>query len=68
MKIFCCVSRCRLNLKFENFTSSFGKLRRKNTQKGVPHMQHDYFFLIQPIMVLICDFVLAVAVVISETP
>ena len=30
-------SRCRQNLKYENFTSSFGR------PKSVPHVQHDYF-------------------------
>ena len=23
--------------------------------KSIPHVQHNYFFLIQPIMVLVCD-------------
>ena len=36
-------SRCRQNLKYENFTSSFAKLGQKNALKGVPHMQHDHF-------------------------
>ena len=36
-------SRCRQNLKFENFTSSFGRLRQKIAPKSVPHVQHDYF-------------------------
>ena len=31
------------NLKNENFTSSFGRLRQKIALKGVPHVQHDYF-------------------------
>ena len=33
-------SRCRQNLKFENFTSSFGRLRQNIAPKSVPH---DYF-------------------------
>ena len=41
-------SRCRQNLKYENFTSSFGRLRQKIAAKGVPHVQQD-FFLTQPI-------------------
>ena len=35
-------SRCRQNLKYENFTSSFGRLRQKLAPKGVPHVQHDF--------------------------
>ena len=37
-------SRCPQNLKIENFTSSYGRLREKIAPKIVPHMQHDYFF------------------------
>ena len=37
--------RCRQNLKYENFTSSFGKLRQNLAPKSVPHVQHDYFSL-----------------------
>ena len=36
-------SRCRNNLKYENFTSSFGRLRQKIALKSVLHVQHDYF-------------------------
>ena len=36
-------SRCRQNLKYENFTSSFGRLRQTFAPKSVPHVQHDYF-------------------------
>ena len=36
-------SRCRQNLKYENFTSSFGRLRQNTAPKRVPHVQHDYF-------------------------
>ena len=37
-------SRCRY-LKYENFTSSFGRLRQKIAPKSVPHVQHDYVSL-----------------------
>ena len=37
--------RCRQNLKYENFTSSFGRLRQNIAPKSVPHVQHDYFSL-----------------------
>ena len=30
------------NLKFENFTLSFGRLRQRIVVKCVPHVQHDY--------------------------
>ena len=33
-------SRCRKNLKYENFTSSFGRLCKKNPPKSVPR---NYF-------------------------
>ena len=36
-------SRCHYNLKYENFTSSFGRLRQNIAPKSVPHVQHDYF-------------------------
>ena len=36
-------SRCRQNLKYENFTSSFGRLRQNIAAKSVPHVQHDCF-------------------------
>ena len=35
--------RCRKNLKYENFTSSFGRLRQNIVPKSMPHVQHDYF-------------------------
>ena len=35
--------RCRQSLKYENFTSSFGRLRQNNAPNIVPHVQHDYF-------------------------
>ena len=34
--------RCRQNLKYENFTSSFGRLRQNVAPKSVPHVQHDF--------------------------
>ena len=36
-------SFCRLNLKYENFTSSFGRLRQNIAPKSVQRVQHDYF-------------------------
>ena len=36
-------SRCRQNLWYENFTSSFGRLRQNIAPKSVPHVQHEYF-------------------------
>ena len=36
-------SRCCQNHKYENFTSSFGRLRQKIAPESVPRMQHDYF-------------------------
>ena len=36
-------SRCRQNFKYENFTSSFGRLRQIIAPNIVPHVQHDYF-------------------------
>ena len=60
MKDFTAVSsRCRQSLKYENFTSSLGNI----AIKSVLHVQHDYFFLIQPIKSLICGVAVAVAVV-----
>ena len=35
--------RCRQNLKYENFTSSFSRLRQNFAPKSVPHVQPDYF-------------------------
>ena len=55
-------SRCPRNLKNENFTSSFGKLRKKSEPKRVLHVELDLFFLIQPIKSLICGVVVAVLV------
>ena len=36
-------SRCRQNLKNENFTSLIGRLRQKFSPKSVPHVQHIIF-------------------------
>ena len=36
-------SCCRQNLKYENFTSSFGRLRQNIAPNSVPHVQHDCF-------------------------
>ena len=35
-------SRCGDNLKYENFMSSFGRLRQNIAPKSVLHVQHDY--------------------------
>ena len=35
--------RCRQNFKYENSTSSFGRLRQNIAPKSVPHVQHDYY-------------------------
>ena len=36
--------RWRQNLRYEIFTSSFGRLRQKKKEpKSVPHVLHDYF-------------------------
>ena len=36
-------SRCRQNLKYENFPSSFGRLPQNIAPKSVLHVHHDYF-------------------------
>ena len=36
-------SRCCHNLIYENFTSSFCRLRKNIAPKSVPHVQQDYF-------------------------
>ena len=58
-------SPCCLNLKYEKFMSSFGKLGKKNCTKKRAARAGRLFFLIQPIIPLICGVVVAVAVVIS---
>lgn len=52
---------CHQNLKYENFTSSFGGLRQGIAPMSVLHLQDDNF-LIQSIKSLICNVVVAVAV------
>ena len=42
-KIYCCELPYRQNLKYENFPSSFGRLRQNIAPKSVLHVQHDYF-------------------------
>ena len=59
-------SRCRQNLKYENFPASFGRLRQKSAPKSVLHVAARaarLFFFIQPIKSLICGVVVDVAVV-----
>ena len=36
-------SHCLQNLKYENLTSSFARIRQNIAPKSVPHVQHDYF-------------------------
>ena len=59
-------SRCLLNLKFWNFTLQFGRLPQRILLKCVPHVQHDYFLLIQLIGSLFSGVVIYVAVVLVE--
>ena len=47
--------------QMRNFTSSFDRPRYKIAPKSVPHVQHDYFSIIQPIILLICDVAVAVS-------
>ena len=43
-KFTAATSRCSQNLKYENFTSSFGRPRQKNAPESVMlHVEHDYF-------------------------
>ena len=58
-------SRCRHNLKYENFTSSFARLRQNIAPKSVLHAARAarLSFFIQPIKSLICGVVVDVAVV-----
>ena len=59
-------SRCRqMNLKYDNFTLSFCSRRQKFAPKKRAAGAARLFFPIQPIKLLICDVVVAVAVVIS---
>ena len=59
-------SNCSQHLKYENSKSSFGGRRQKIARKSVSHVQHDLFFLIQPIISLICGVVVAVPVVVCQ--
>ena len=57
------------NVKFGNFTFSFGRLRQRIVLKCVPHVQHDYFSsFIQPIRSLFSGVFVAVAVVLAQAP
>ena len=58
-------SPCRENIEFENFTSSFGRLPNKNCTKERAALAARSFFRLQPIIFVICDVVVAVAVVVS---
>ena len=42
-KIYYCELPLSSQLKYENFTTSFGRLRQNIAPKSVPHVQHDYF-------------------------
>ena len=59
-------SNCSQHLKYENSKSSFGGRRQKIARKSVSHVQHDLFFLIQPIISLICGVAVAVPVVVCQ--
>ena len=48
--------------KFEDFTSSFGRLRQKNCTKKRAACAARLLFLIQPIKSLICGVVIGVVV------
>ena len=39
-----CCRQDRQDLKNENFTTLFGRLRQQIAPKSVRHVQHDYFF------------------------
>ena len=60
--------RCRQNLKNENSTTSFGRLRQKNFAKKRAPRAARLFSLIQPIKSLICGVVFVISYsLISET-
>ena len=40
--------RCRQNLKYENFTPSFGRLRQQVKPKSGRHVKHNYFSSFNP--------------------
>ena len=50
-------SCCCQKLKYENFTSSFARLRQSIAPKSVPHVQHDYFSSFNQSNHLICGVV-----------
>ena len=56
-------SRCRQNLKYENFTASFGILRQNIAPKKRAARAARLFFFLQPIKSLICGVIVDVAVV-----
>ena len=58
-------SRCRQNLKYEYFTWSFGRLRQINCTKKRAAQAARLFFIIKSITTLICDVVVAIAIVVS---
>ena len=60
-------SRCRRNLKYENPTSSFARLRENFSPESVPHVQYGYFFLFnQSDHCFQSGVVVAVAVVLAQ--
>ena len=58
--------RCCENLKFRNFTLSFGRLRQRIVLKCVPHVQHDYFSFFNQSDQFFSGVVVSVAVVFVE--
>ena len=60
-------SRCWQNLKYENFGSSFGRLRENCPKKRAARAAR-LSFLVQPIISLIYDVMVAAAFVVSSTP
>ena len=56
--------RARVVVRTSNM--SFGRLRHKIVPKSVPHVQHDFVFLIQPVKSLICSIDVSVPVVVSS--
>ena len=58
-------SPCRQNLKYENFTLSFGRLPVKNCIQVRAARAAREFFLIQPIRSLFSGVVVDVAIVVS---
>ena len=63
-------SRCRQDLKYENFSSSFGILQyctSKNSTKKRAALAARLFFFIQPIKLLIFDVESAVTVAVVKS-